>query len=226
MISKEIRIELKTKESVSGVLSVPDNETDRLDTGIVFAHGAANDMNNPLIRAVARGLCGKGYTCLRFNFSYREKQKKSVDPEHLLVNAWQQALGVIEAEPQLHRVVAAGKSLGARIAAQACAAGEIEPDGLIFLGYPLHAPGRKDKLRDAPLYEVKQPMLFFEGTRDPFCDLALLGPVLERCNASTTLEIIEDGDHSLQLPKARSDGQAGVHQAITDTGAEWIQARH
>ncbi len=224
MNSQTVSIALDTKDTISGILSAPDTPHPNSTTGIVFAHGAANDMHNPVIAAVADGLAREGFTCLRFNFPYREKNKKSPDPEHRLVHAWQQAIAFLE-NKESHgctTIIAAGKSLGARIAAQAAAAGEIHPDRLIFLGYPLHAPGKKEKLRDAHLYKIPIPMLFFEGTRDPFCDLSILEKVFEKLTNHRILEIIDKGDHSFKLPKSDPRPEQAVHDQIIEKCLEWI----
>ncbi len=219
MTVRNISIPLNTGDIVSAVLHTPKNPA---RSGVVIAHGAANDMNTPLIKSLAEGLAQKGLTCLRFNFLYRERQKKSLDPEHRLVHAWQQAMACMRVAIGSGPVIAAGKSLGARIAAQATAQGDITPEGLIFLGYPLHAPGRKDKLRDAPLYAIQQPMLFFEGTRDPFCDLSLMDKVLKKVAAPTRLEIIDNGDHSLGLPKSDPIQPDKIYARIVNDGMNWI----
>jgi len=219
MTLQNITIPLNTGDTVSAVLHTPDQP---VRIGVVIAHGAANDMNNPLIKFLAEGLAEKGLTCLRFNFLYRELQKKSVDPEHRLVHSWQQAMACMRDIIGSGLIIAAGKSLGARIAAQAAAAGEIAPERLIFLGYPLHAPGRKDKLRDAPLYKIQQPMLFFEGTRDPFCDLSLMETVIKKITVPTRLEIIDNGDHSFGLPKSDPRPPNEVYTRIVDDCMDWI----
>lgn len=220
MKNQTLTISLSTEESVSAILSRPEGQC---KTGIVIAHGAANDMHNPLIKAVAEGLAKDGIACLRFNFLYREKQKKSVDPEHRLVLAWKQAINCMAETCKPEKIIAMGKSLGARIAAQATAENQVAPDRLIFLGYPLHAPGKKDRLRDAPLYKIEQPMLFFEGTRDPFCDLALLDKVLKKVKTRTHLEIIDNGNHSFELPKSNPRPQEDIFEQIIAYCNHWIR---
>ncbi len=218
--NQAVSIPLDTGDTISGILSLPISPA--LPTNIVLAHGAANDMNNPLICAVAQGLAQKGFSCLRFNLLYRETGRKSVDPEHRLVHVWDQAIGYMKKVTGYNHTIAMGKSLGARIAAQATAAGQIKPDQLIFLGYPLHAPGRKDKLRDAPLYEIKTPMLFFEGTRDPFCDLDQLGRVLKKLPCPADLMVIEGANHSFDLPKADPRKEEDIHGLIIDKCLDWM----
>ena len=221
----EIFIDLKNGESVSGVISGPDTHNEKSNVGIVFAHGAANDMDHPVIVAVSELLAEAGYITLRFNFLYREKNKKSPDPEHRLVDAWKCAIDYLRQDLSYNitHIVAAGKSLGGRIASQASASGDINPDALVFFGYPLHAPGRKDKLKDAHLYDIKKPMLFFEGTRDPFCDLEKFQDVFKKLSCRKSLEIIDGGNHSFDLPKSDEKSPEDVYRQIVNKCKEWIQ---
>ena len=55
---------------------------------------------------------------------------------------------------RVDRIIAVGKSMGGRVASQMAADGQLHTAGMIFLGYPLHAPGRKDQLRDRHLYRI------------------------------------------------------------------------
>jgi len=128
-------------------------------------------------------------------------------------------------DPSLETLVAVGKSLGARIASKAVANGDIFPDRLIFLGYPLHAPDKKELLRDAHLHDIKVPMLFFEGTRDPFCDLTLLSAVFEKLTSPRELEIINGGDHSFCLPESDPRTEKDVHDQIVTKCLAWLQQR-
>jgi hypothetical protein len=70
--------------------------------------------------------------------------------------------------------------------------------GLVFLGYPLHPPGKPENLRDKPLYQLPCPALFIEGARDPFCRLDLLGEVLARMPVRSDLHVIPKGGHSFE----------------------------
>jgi predicted alpha/beta-hydrolase family hydrolase len=93
---------------------------------------------------------------------------------------------------------------------------------LVFLGYPLHPPGRKEQLRDAHLYRITIPMLFFAGTRDALCDLELLKPVVSRLKAPANLEVIEGGDHSFVLPKSFKISEEEVYDGILKRATAWL----
>lgn len=224
MVNVPTSIEIIGKGIVSAVLSGPDQLGDSNKTGVVIAHGAANDMNNSLIVAVAEGLATAGYTTLRFNFLYKEKGKKSPDTESTLIRTWQGVVSHLSRNERfpVDRVVAVGKSMGGRIASQMVAADQMAVEALIFLGYPLHAPGRTDKLRDSHLYKIQKPMFFFAGTRDPFCNMEKLQGVLHRLPGRYDLEIVEDGNHSFKLPKSSPRTAESVNQQIITKSLEWL----
>ena len=85
---------------------------------------------------------------------------------------------------------AGGKSFGGRMTSQAQAASPLPGvRGLVFLGFPLHPPGRPSDERGKHLFDVQIPMLFLQGTRDAFADLQLLEPLLEQLGARATLKL-------------------------------------
>lgn len=224
MINEPTSIEIMGKENVSAVLSGPDQLGDSKKTGVIIAHGAANDMNNSLIVTVAENLATAGYTTLRFNFPYKERGRKSPDSESTLIRTWQRAVSHLlnNKRPPVDRVVAVGKSMGGRIASQMVATDQMAVEALIFLGYPLHAPGRTDKLRDSHLYEIKKPMLFFAGTKDPLCNLEKLREVLQRLHGLYDLEIVNGGNHSFKLPKSSSKPAELVYRQIVKKCLQWL----
>ena len=173
MITCNLSIPVGESESVSGILSAPGNFDRTKSAGVIFAHGAANDMHNPLIKHISHGLGQAGYLTLRFNFLYTEKGKKSPDSQAKLVQTWQSVYQFLSTHPKYspQTIMACGKSMGGRVASQMVAEGLLPVSRLIFLGYPLHAPGKKDQLRDAHLYRLQIPMLFMAGTRDALCTL-------------------------------------------------------
>lgn len=92
-----------------------------------------------------------------------------------------------------------GKSMGGRVGCHVSL--EESLDGIICLGYPLCGGGDRTKLRDKVLRDLKTPILFVQGTRDPLCPLDLLENVRAEMTAPTSLHVVEGGDHSLLLSK-------------------------
>ena len=154
---------------------------------------------------MAGSLADAGVRVVRFNFPYIEKGRKAPDPQAALVSAFRLVVDGLAEEREGCRLVLGGKSLGGRIASHVVAEGA-DVDGLVFHGYPLHPPGKPERIRDAHLHDIKVPMLFVEGTRDPFCPLPALEKVLSGLAAPTELAVIEDGDHSFKVRK--SSGRA------------------
>jgi hypothetical protein len=218
MRNDKVAIPVEGGQKVSGILSIPDGDVKK---GVILAHGAGNDMNQPMLVFLADGLAQAGYLTLRFNFLYKELGKKAPDSQEKLYQAWEGAYRFLSQHP-VERIVGAGKSMGGRIASQMVAAGKLPVEQLIFLGYPLHAPGKKDKLRDQHLYGIKIPMLFFAGTRDQLCDLELLRGVLSRFTAPWDLEVIEGGDHSFKVPKSIASDPREIYGRILNKALAWL----
>jgi predicted alpha/beta-hydrolase family hydrolase len=221
MKTDKVVIPVGEGKEVSGVLSIPDGAAKR---GVILAHGAGNDMNQPMFVFLAEGLAQAGYLTLRFNFLYKEQGKNAPDSPEKLCQAWEGAYRFLSEHPvyRPEHIVAAGKSMGGRIASQMVADGRLPVEQLIFLGYPLHAPGKKDKLRDHHLYGIKIPMRFFAGTRDQLCDLELLRGVLSRLTAPWDLEVIEGGDHSFNVPKSTGSDPQEIYGRILNEALAWL----
>jgi predicted alpha/beta-hydrolase family hydrolase len=221
----DVTIPVSADESVSGVLGIPRGFTAGRTAAVIAAHGAGNDMKNPLLVHFSDGLCRAGYLSLRFNFLYKEKGQKAPDPQEKLIRTWQVAFEFVKSHPEFgtQLIVAAGKSMGGRVASQMTADGQLSAKALVFLGYPLHPPGKKDQLRDAHLYRITVPMLFFAGTRDTLCDMDLLQNVLSRLQAPWELETIEGGDHSFVLPKSFQTSDEVVCENILQRTISWLK---
>jgi predicted alpha/beta-hydrolase family hydrolase len=89
--------------------------------------------------------------------------------------------------------------------------------GLVFLGYPLHPPGKPERIRDEHLYRIDVPMIFVEGTRDPFASPELLAGVLAKLGDRADLISIEGGDHSMNVKGAKRDARdvaAGLAEPV------------
>jgi uncharacterized protein len=220
--ARQVNFPISSEDWTSGILLTPSSP--RSNLGIIIAHGAGNDMNEPRIAAFSENLSRAGYVTLRFNFLYKERGRKAPDRAEVLMAAWSGAYKffVDTIENESMAVIAAGKSMGGRIASEMAAKGTLPVRRLIFLGYPLHTPAKPDVLRDKHLMNIKVPMLFFAGTRDSLCNLDKLKSVLGRLHTDWELSIIEGGDHSFRLPKKADIEDAEIDRWIADKAIEWF----
>ncbi len=120
-------------------------------------------------------------------------------------------------------MIAAGKSMGGRIASQVAAKGGFDPPpaALVFFGYPLHPPNQPAKRRDEHLPRVTAPMLFLHGTRDPFGSPDEMRELVASLPGAT-LQLIDGGDHSLVVKRKNETGlrrAGGRHRGGLDQGA-------
>ena len=173
------------------------------------------------MESVAQKLADKNLRACRFNFVYLEKDKRSPDRQPILEETYRSALEALAEERDGRRVFIGGKSMGGRIASHVAADG-FEVDGLVFLGYPLHPPGRPDRIRDAHLHGVKVPMLFVGGTRAPFCPLETLERVRSELAAPTDLVVVEDGDHSFKVRRTSGRSTEEALDEVVDKVVEWV----
>ncbi len=187
---------------------------------LVLAHGAGGDMDSEFMTTTAHHLAAAGLRVCRFNFPYSQRGRRGPDPQPVLGDAYRAVVArAAREEPPF--LVLGGKSLGGRIASHVVAAG-VHADALVFLGYPLHPPGKPERLRDAHLRAIKTPMLFVEGTRDPFCPLPTLETVRERLSAPTTVAVIDGGDHSLKVPRSSGRSTQDAWAEAAAATAEWV----
>jgi uncharacterized protein len=214
------RFGLAGGRAVSGVVAMPEDGPGAAT--VVLAHGAGNDMTNPLLVAFADALAEHGYATVRFNFAYKERGGRAPDPAPVLEACYRAVLAQVRADADLRtkRLVIGGKSLGGRMASHLAAAGEVV-DGLLFLGYPLHPAGKPEQLRAAHLQRVAVPMLFLAGTRDALCRLDLLRGALAGL-PNATLHVVDDGDHSFAVRVRSGRDQAGVRREIVDASLAWL----
>ena len=212
-------------EEVSAVISVPEKYRTGAGAGIILAHGAGNDMNHPLLVHVSEGLTASGYLTLRFNFLYREKGRRRPDRQEILETTWEKVYQFLRDHPRYRpkTILAGGKSMGGRVLSQMVAGGVLPVSRLVFLGYPLHPPGRIEEPRVSHFHQINIPMLFVAGTRDSLCNLSALEEILGRLSAPWELQIIEGGDHSFKLPKSATRAQEDVYQQILKATLEWLR---
>lgn len=184
---------------------------------LVLAHGAGAGQKSPFMVQFGRGMALRHISTATFDFPYIAAGRKVPDRAPVLEAAWREALVQAQTEFAKLPLVIGGKSMGGRMASHIAAQGCDGVTGLVFLGYPLHPPGKPEQRRDTHLPSIKERMLFVQGTRDAFGtadEISAMLPSLQRAE----LHKVEGGDHSFKVPGRKGD----VLEGIMDTVAAWI----
>lgn len=175
--------------------------------------------------AFANALAERGMDVVTFNFLYSEHRRRIPDPNARLESCWRAVIQTVRSRmaSSAGKLALGGKSMGGRIASQVAAGDNGDLAGLVFLGYPLHPPGRLDRLRAAHLQDVKAPMLFVQGSRDAFGTPAELQPIISQIEPPADLFVVDGGDHSFKVPKSIGVKQQDVYRAIQDRIETWLR---
>lgn len=196
----------------------------RGSTVVVLGHGAGGNRRSPMLLALAGALAGSGRAALLYDFPYAHRGGRRPDPPAVLEATTRAAAELALRATGARRLVHGGRSMGGRIASQVVAAGA-RADGLAFLGYPLHPPGRFDERREAHLPGVAVPMLFVQGTRDAFAREDLLGALLARLGPRAELVAVREADHSFRVPRRSGRTGADVVAEVAAALLGWLD-RH
>jgi predicted alpha/beta-hydrolase family hydrolase len=159
---------------------------------LVVAHGAGAGIDHPFMAGFCRAIADAKVATMRFNFPYIERGRRSPDPERVLRETWLAAFDAANAKARGGPVLAGGKSLGGRIASM-CVADGMPAAGLLFMGYPLHPPGK--------------PVL----TR-----------VLRKLGDRATLIAVEGGDHSFNVRGRKADAR-DVGAGLAELAAPFVE---
>jgi len=168
-------------------------------SGLLLAPGASAGRDQSTLVAVDQALTAHGLRVERMDFPYRLAGRRAPDRQPVLVASVVVAARQLAAElgvPQ-GRIALGGRSMGGRMCSIAVAEG-LPAAALVFVSYPLHPPGKPDKLRVGHFAAIEVPCLFVSGTGDQFatpCELeaataAIAGPV--------THVFVDKGDHGLR----------------------------
>lgn len=182
---------------VSAEYILPDNALCMM----TLAHGAGADMNHTFMVTLANALAENGIGTLRFNFPFMEKKKGPADKPPVAHATIAAAIAKAhELFPTLP-LFAAGRSFGGRMSSQYLSENKIDVvKGIIFYGFPLHPAGKPSTDRAEHLKNVKQPMLFLQGTKDELATWDLIEPLCQSLKKATLIKI-EGADHSFKAGK-------------------------
>lgn len=222
---EKLTVTVNESDTVTALLYAADKKN-RLETTIVLAHGAGANQLHGFMRLFANGLASRGFDAMTFNFVYTERGKSVPDQKAKLESCYRAVIreSLNHKKLKKNRLLIGGKSMGGRIASQVVAEGEEGVSGLVFLGYPLHPPGQPDKLRTEHWNSIKVPMLFLQGTRDPFGSPDEIKAFIKKFGLRAKIYPIETGDHSFKVQKSVGLSQDEVYLKAMDEITEWARA--
>jgi hypothetical protein len=168
--------------------------------GLVLTHGAGGDRKSALLIAVDKAFTEAGYTVDRVNLFYREARPKG-PPRPYEAARDRESLRAAVARMRERvdgPVLLGGASYGGRQASMLAADSPDLVDGLLLLSYPLHPPGKPDRLRTEHLPLIQVLALFVHGTRDPFGSPEEMRAALGKMSARVQLHIVDGAGHDLK----------------------------
>jgi predicted alpha/beta-hydrolase family hydrolase len=219
-----LAVAIAPRETVSVTLYPASGKP--LGATVILGHGAGAGQGHSFMVRFASGLAARGIDTATFNFLYTEQGRRTPDRNDKLEACYKAVIEAVRSHDRLkgNRLVIGGKSMGGRIASQVAAADVEGITGLVFLGYPLHPPGKPDQLRSKHLPKITAPMLFIQGSRDSFGTPDELRPIIATLRNASILEI-ENGDHSLGVPKKNLVSQQQVYESALDEIRRWVEGQ-
>jgi predicted alpha/beta-hydrolase family hydrolase len=159
--------------------------------------GAGTGASHPGLVAIEAAVAPT--TCVRADFPYRRAGRRAPDRTPVLLAAVREELELLGDQP----VVMGGRSMGGRMCSMVAAGADgVAPPsnvvGLVLVAYPLHPPGKPDRLRVEHLPQIAVPCLFVSGTRDPFGTPAELEHWTATIGGPVTHAWIDGGRHDLK----------------------------
>jgi len=182
---------------------------------LVLAPGAGASRDQSALVAIDDVLRPQGVRIERIDFPYRLAGRRAPDRQPVLVGsvvAAARKLADDVAVPQA-KIALGGRSMGGRMCSIAVAEG-LAAAALVLVSYPLHPPGRPEKLRIEHFGAIEVPCLFVSGTRDQFGTPAELEAATAAIAGPVTRVFIDKGDHGLR----RRD------EEVAATVAAWVLA--
>ena len=196
---------------------------------LVMAHGAGAGMRHAFLEGLAGELASAGVATLRYQFPYMERRRGRPDSPKVLTATVRAAIAAAaKAAPGLE-LLAGGKSLGGRMTSHVFAespptdanGNPVRVRGLVYFGFPLHAPGKPGMKRAEHLEKVPLPMLFHQGTRDSLADLTLMQSLCAQLGSRARLHVVDTADHSFHVLKRSGRTDAEVLRQLAETTASW-----
>jgi uncharacterized protein len=196
--------------------------SDKPFAAMVVGHGAGVGQTSPFMVQTAKGLADRGVSAATFDFPYMAARRGAPDKPAVLEASWRDAIVRARQVFAGLPLFIGGKSMGGRIASQVAAQASDGLAGLVFLGYPLHPPGKPQQRRDAHLPDISAPTLFVQGSRDTFGTADEIRELLPRLRKAT-LHVVDGGDHSFKIGGRGAPKPDQVLAGILDIVVDWMR---
>lgn len=182
-------------------------------TSLLLAPGAGADRDQPALVAVDEAATAAGLLVVRMDFPYRKAGRRAPDRAPVLIRAVvEEAEGLAASDgASPGDLVLGGRSMGGRMCSMAVAEG-LAARALVLISYPLHPPGKPDRLRTEHFPLLDLPCLFVSGTKDAFGTPEELERASEAIPGPVTHRWIEGRDHGLR----------GSHDQVTEPIMSWL----
>lgn len=205
-----------------GKISVEIDEAKNSRAILILAHGAGAGMHHSFMLALSQKFASGDITVVRFNFPYMELGRKSPGSPKANIETWKIIISHFSEQfPNLPLFIS-GKSYGGRMASHLLAETQSEEvSGIVYFGFPLHAPGRDSKDRARHLPNVSAPQLFIQGSKDKLANLELMQEVVPSLQKAE-IHVIDDGDHSFNVPKRSGKTKEDVINTLVEITRNWI----
>ena len=213
MKRKSLKIKISPEiGSISAISIVPANPICLL----TIAHGAGAGMGHPFMEQLAESLAETGIATLRFNFPYMEKGKGIPDRPPVAHKTIEAVIAKAQKLFPALPLFVSGKSFGGRMTSQYIAESQqMGIRGIVFFGFPLHAPGKDSIDRADHLKKIKVPMLFLQGSRDEFASFDLIKKVTAALKKAKLVKI-EGANHSYKA------GKLNTMEILVSETKKWI----
>jgi predicted alpha/beta-hydrolase family hydrolase len=240
---RELRLALADGSDVAAALHDPAGGARVGSVGtvapVLLLPGARGDHAAEHLVAVADLLADAGHVVVRAALSSRPPGQAVVGPAERSVARMREVLAAAReliaptsrsgaGSAEGHGWIVGGASYGGRVASLAVAehgGAALGVVGLLLLAYPLHPPGRPDRLRVAHWGDIDVPVLMLSGDADEFLTPHLLAQHAAALGAGLVRLTVPGGRHDLSV-SARSapDGLRRTPTEAVATHADALRA--
>ena len=179
---------------IAGVAHQPDGEPRGV---VVLTHGAGGSRDSPLLIAICQEWAARGWVAIRYNLPFRRRRPKGPPSGSPTTDQ----AGIVEAVSLARTMVdgpliAGGHSYGGRLTSMAVADG-MAVDALTLFSYPLHPPGKPERLRTEHFGAITVPTVFTHGSSDPFGGIGELEQAAALINGPVEIVEVTGARHDL-----------------------------